>query len=66
MLHVRFQDHMTSDSGTDFKGFYHIWARPPSWSCGLDHLYQLSFTLPKELHMKFGFDWPSGYGEENV
>ena len=30
-----------------FKGFYHIWAWRPSWSCDvmhdLDHLYKLSF-----------------------
>ena len=31
-----------------FKGFYHIWLWRPSWSCDLDHLYKLSFTLPKE------------------
>ena len=31
-----------------FKGFYHIWAWRPSWPCDLDHLYKLSFPLPKE------------------
>ena len=31
-----------------------------------DHLYKLSFSLPKELHKKFGFDWPSGFREEDV
>ena len=31
-----------------FKGFYHIWAWPPSWSCDLYHLYKLSFPLPKK------------------
>ena len=31
-----------------FEGFYHIWALRPSWSCDLDHLYKLSFPLPKE------------------
>ena len=30
-----------------FYGFYHIWAWRPSWSCDLDHLYNLSFPLPK-------------------
>ena len=29
-----------------FKDFYHIWAWRPYWSCDLDHLYQLYFTLP--------------------
>ena len=31
-----------------FKGFYHIWAWRPSWSCDLYHLYKLSFPLLKE------------------
>ena len=31
-----------------FKGFYHIWAWRPSWSCDLYHLPKLSFPLPKE------------------
>ena len=49
MLHAKFQDHRTSGSGEeDFKGFYHIWAGWPSWPCDPDHLYKLSFSLPKE------------------
>ena len=35
-----------------FKGFYHIWAWRPSWSCDLDHFYKLSFPLPKEAPHK--------------
>ena len=31
-----------------FKGFYHIWAWRPSWSCDLYDLHKLSFPLPKE------------------
>ena len=31
-----------------FYGFYHIWAWRPSLSCDLDHLYKLSFPLPKD------------------
>ena len=53
MLHAKFQDHRISGSGEeDFKGFYHIWAWRPSWSCDLDHLYKLSFPLPKEAPHK--------------
>ena len=49
MLHAMFQDHRTFSSGEeDFKRFYHLWAWRPSWSCDLDHLYKLWFTLPKE------------------
>ena len=33
------------------KGFYHIWAWQPSWSCDSDAANKLSFPLPKEaLH----------------
>ena len=46
-----------------FEGFYHIWAW---WSCDPDAANKLSFPLPKMLHIKFGFDWPSGFGEEDV
>ena len=28
----------------------------PSWSCDLDHLYKLSFPLPKEAPHEIGFD----------
>ena len=49
MLHVKFQDHRTSGSGEEiFEGFFQIWAGRPFWSCDLDHLYKLSFPLPKE------------------
>ena len=66
MLHAKFQDHRTSGSGEDFQGFYHIWAWQPSWSCDLDHLYKLSFPFLRRLHIKFGFNWPSGFRGEDV
>ena len=45
MLHAKFQNHRPSGSGEeDFKVFL-LWR--PSWSCDLDHLYKLSFSLPK-------------------
>ena len=67
MLNAKFQNHRTFSSGEeDFKGFYHIWAWWPSLSCDLDHLYNLSFSFPRTLHIKFGFDWPSGFRGEDV
>ena len=50
MLHAKFQDHRTSGSGEEvfFKVFYHIRAWRRCWLCDLDHLYKLSFPLPKE------------------
>ena len=53
MLHAKFQEFWTSGSGDeDSLRFYHIWAWQPSWSCDLDHLYKLSFPLPKEAPHK--------------
>ena len=67
MLHAKFQDHRTYDSGEeDFKGFYNICAWRPSWSCDLDHLYNFRSPFPRRLHIKFGFDWPSGFRGEEV
>ena len=34
------------------KGFYHIWAWRPSWSCDPDAANKLSFPLPKEAPHK--------------
>ena len=49
MITAKCQDNRTSGSGEDdFKGFYHIWAWWPSWSCDLDHLYKLLFSLHKK------------------
>ena len=47
---------------------YHIWAWRPSWSCDLDHLYKLSYPSQglRRLNIKFGFDWPSSFSEEDV
>ena len=67
MIHAKFQDHGTSGSVLEkkiFKGFYHIWAWPPSWSCDLDHLYKLLFPFPRRLHMSFGIDWPICFRED--
>ena len=45
------------------KGFYRIWAWRPSWSCDQDLLNKLLFT---RLHIKFKFNWPSGFRGEDV
>ena len=53
MLHTKFHENWPAGSGEeDFEGFYHIWAWRPSWSCDVDHLYKLSFPLPKEVPHK--------------
>ena len=63
MLHTKVQE----DSANRFQrrrflqDFFHIWAWPPSWSYVQDHLYNFSFPDPWRRHMKFGFDWLSGF-----
>ena len=52
-----------------FEGFYHIWAWRPSWSCDPDAANKISKQFktkfrspyPRRLHIKFGFDRPSGF-----
>ena len=47
MLHTKFRINRPAGSGEeDFKGFYHIWARQPSWSCNqiFISLYLKAFT----------------------
>ena len=46
-----------------FVGFDHIWAWRPAWSCNINHLYKLFPLQIEAFFMKFGFDWPSGFGD---
>ena len=53
MLHTKFRGNRPAGSGEDFlKGFYHIWARRPSWSCDPDAVNKILFPLPKEAPHK--------------
>ena len=67
MLHAKGQDHRTSGSGEeDFKVFT-IYGHS-------SHLSHVTWTIyinflspfPRRLHIKFGFDWPSGFRGEGV
>ena len=64
MLHTKFRENRPAGSGKEdfLKGFYHIWAWRPSWSCETN----FRSPYPRGLHIKFGFDWPSGFGGEDV
>ena len=67
MLHTKFRENRPAGSGEeDFEVFYHIWALRPSWSCDPHAANKLSFPLKRRLQIKFGFDWASGFGEEDV
>ena len=54
MLHSKFRENRPAGSGEEdlLKGFYHIWAWRPSWSCDPDAANKLSFPLPKEAPHK--------------
>ena len=63
MLHAKFQDHRTFGSRGDFSIYRHG-----------GHLGHVTCTIymnvlshcPRRHHIKFGFDWPSGFREEDV
>ena len=66
MLHAKFQEHRTSGSGEEFYVFTLY---------GQDgHLGDDTWTIyinfpspfPRKLHIKFGFNWPSGFRREDV
>ena len=55
MLHTKFRENPPAGSGEEdlfLKGFYHIWAWRPSWSCDPDAANKISFPLPKEAPHK--------------
>ena len=54
MLHTKFRENRPAVSGRRrfLKGFYHIWAWRPSWSCDPDAANKISFPLPKEAPHK--------------
>ena len=65
MLPAKFQDHRPSGSGEeDFLRFLPY----------MGHLGHVTWTIyinfhppfPRRLHIKFCFDWPSGFREEGV
>ena len=68
MLHAKFLDHRPSGSGKeDFFKVFTIYGHD-------GHLGHVTWTIyinfrspfPRRLHIKFGFDWPSGFREEDV
>ena len=66
MLHTKFCGNQSIGSRDFFRVF-------TIYGCGdhLGHVTQMPRTnfcspYPRRLHKKFGFDWPSGLGEEDV
>ena len=68
MLHTKFQDHRTSGSGEeDILKVFTIYGHGGH----LGHVTRTIYTnfgspFARRLHMKFGFDWPSGFRGEDV
>ena len=54
MLHTKFRGNPPAGSGRIrfLKGFYHIWAWRPSWSCDPNAANKIMFPLPKEAPHK--------------
>ena len=68
MLHAKFRGNRPTSSGEeDFCRVFTIYGRGGH----LGHVTQMPRTnfpspYPWRFHTKFGFDWPSGLGEEDV
>ena len=67
MLHATFHDHSTISSVEDLRSFFTIYGH----SGHLGHVISTSYVnfrspFLRRLHMKLGFDWPSGFREEEL
>ena len=58
MLHTEFGGNQPAGPEKIFKGFNHIWAWQPSWSCDQHHVHRFSFpcverrTLDRETRVR--------------
>ena len=68
MLHAKLQEHRTSGFGEeDFFKVFTIYGhgghlRHVTWTIYIN----FRFPFPWRLNIKFGFDWPSSFGGEDV
>ena len=68
MLHTKFRENRPAGSGgEDFLRVFTIYGRGGH----LGHVTQMPRTkycspYPRRLHIKFGFDWQSGFGKEDL
>ena len=67
MLHTKFRENRLAGSGEDFYRVFTIYGHG-SHLGHVTHMLQIKFRtpFPRRLHLKFGFDRPSGFGEEDV
>ena len=65
MLHAKFQDHRTSDSGKEvFIAFYHIYGRGVHLGHVTLDIYTNFRSQFRRRRLKFDFDWQSGFRDE--
>ena len=67
MLHTKFRENRLAGSGEDFFKVFTIYGH----GVHLGHVAWTIYTnfrspFPRRLHIKFGFDWPSGFRGEDV
>ena len=68
MLHTKFRGNQPAGSGEeDYLRVFYIYGLGGH----LGHMTQMPRTnfrssYPRRLHINFGFDWPSGFGGEDV
>ena len=48
------------------KGFYHKLTWWSSWSCDPEAENNVRSPYPRRLHVKYGYDGPSGFGGEDL
>ena len=65
MLHAKFQDHRNSGSGEE--DFLKVFTINGHGSNFFGHVIMTIFyEIYAGLHIKFGFDWPSGFREKDA
>ena len=67
MLHTKFRGNRPAGSGEDCFKVFTIYGHGGH----LGHVTMSNYTnfgspFPRRLHIKFGFDWPSGFRVEDV
>ena len=68
MLHTRFRGNQPAGSGEDFCKVFTIYGHHGGHLGHVTWTIYTNFRSPfsRRLHIKFGFDWPSGFREEDV
>ena len=66
MLQTKFRENRPAGSGEDFLRVFTIYGRGGHHG-HVTQMPQTKYNLPypRRLHIKFGFDWQSGFGEDH-